>query len=123
MKDLTLAETIIKFPILAKEINSVADAVAAYRMMKNTYSKEEYFKAIATIVSQYGGIYDSFEKKFMKWVEVNKITKEISIPEINVSGFISERSIKKKSNCIYLKLFYSTSNEQALIEFDRLNNK
>jgi len=121
MRELTLEQCKLAYPLLSREIQSVAQGQAKYVMMKNNENKQEYFKIICILTSEFGGIYSSFEKKFEKWFQINKETREVSAPEINTIGFISERSIKKLAGHVYIKMFYSKTESDALIEFDRLN--
>jgi len=123
MRELTLEQVRERYPYLAKEMTSLTSINAALRMMKNTPSREDYFKALTILAAQLSGIYSSFEKKFEVYYEVNPETREVKTVDINTNGFISERSIKKTRGMIYLKMFYSSTPEMALEEFDRLNSK
>lgn len=118
---MNLQDTIKKYPLLAKQIHSVSSAQAAYRMLKSTESKEQYFQAINVLSTQFGGYYDSFERKFISWFEIDLKTNDITIPEINSEGFISERSLVKKKGFSYIKLHYSATPAMALEEFLTLN--
>jgi len=123
MQNLTLEQAKSQYSLLAREINCPADVAAKFTMMKNTPHREEYFKVLAILASDLGMVYDSFEKKFMIHYEINEQTREVTIPKINVSGFIGERSIEKKKGYRYLKMFYSKTPSDALSEYDRLNNQ
>lgn len=118
---MTLDEAKSKYPLLSREITTPGDINAKYVMMKNSSHKQEYFRLLTIFGTEFGMIYDSFEKKFMRWFEINKLTKEVKVPVINISAFIGERSIEKKANHAYLKMFYSKTEKDALEEFERLN--
>lgn len=123
MKDLTLEECKKQYGLIARECTCASDINSKFVMMKNSRHKEEYFKILAILGTEFSLIYCSFEKKFMVHYEINKLTREVKGVQINTNGFISERSIVKNQNCVYIKLFYSKTPDDALIEYDRLNNK
>lgn len=123
MENLNLEETKKRYSLISKECTCAADINSKFLMLKNSRHKEEYFKVLAILGTEFHLIYSSFERKFEVWYQVNKITKEVKGAEINVNGFITERSIVKHANCVYIKLFYSKTKEDALIEFENLNKK
>jgi len=123
MQGTSLEEIAKQYPLLVKELTDLTAVQAALRMIKNTPNKDEYFKALAIIATKYSGIYSSFEKKFEVHYEINPKTRDVKGVDINLNGFISERSIVKRPGMIYLKMFYSMKPEDALAEYDRLNSK
>lgn len=123
MENLTLEETKKRYSLISRECTCASDINSKFVMMKNSRHKEEYFKVLAILGTEFSLIYSSFERKFEVWYEINKLTREVKGAQINTNGFISERSIVKNKDCVYIKLFYSKTESDALAEYDRLNSK
>lgn len=123
MRDLSLEECKASYPLISREVTCASDINSKFVMMKNSRHKEEYFKVLTILGTEFSLIYSSFERKFEVHYEINKLTREVKGAQINTNGFISERSIVKQPNCVYIKLFYSKTPADALAEHDRLNSK